>query len=146
MPISRVLRHFQATHQLLALVQDEHGTTVGIVTLENVLERIVGPVDDEFDTPETPVVPIGNGQFIVQGSTPIELVEKQLGIELAADDVDTVSGVLMTLAEKIAAPGDIIEFENATAKILEVRDGRAMKIRFTIRPDTQPRSSQNHPS
>ena len=50
MSISQVLRHFQATHQLLAFVVDEYGTIIGIVTLENVLEKIVGPVEDEFDT------------------------------------------------------------------------------------------------
>ncbi len=132
MPISRLLRHFQATHQLLAFVLDEHGTITGIVTLENVLERIIGPVDDEFDDSDPTIVPMGKDQFIVQGTTPIEDVEKALGLNLDDEDVDTVSGVLMTRAQKIPSPGDRIEFKGAHAEILEVRDDRAMKIRFTL--------------
>ncbi len=67
MPISRLLRHFQQTHQLMALVDDEHGTVVGVVTLENVLEPIVGAVEDEFDDEAPPIVEEGNGRFIVRG-------------------------------------------------------------------------------
>ena len=69
MPISLVLRHFQATHQLLSLVLDEFGSVTGVVTLENVLERIIGSVEDEFDTEQPNIIPAGPGEFIVAGST-----------------------------------------------------------------------------
>jgi len=135
MPISRVLRHFQATHQLLAFVVDEYGTVIGIVTLENVLEEIVGPVDDEFDVEETAIVPSGPGEYIVLGSTPIRDVEIVLKVNLDDEDVDTVSGVLMTRAQKMLAAGDQVQFDGAVADILEVRDDRAYKIRFTLTDD-----------
>ncbi len=135
MPISRVLRHFQATHQLLALVVDEYGTVIGIVTLENVLEEIVGPVEDEFDVEEPNVVPSGPGEFIVLGSTPIREVEDAIGVDLDDDDVDTASGVLMSRAQKMLAAGDRVEFDGAIADILEVRDDRAYRIRFTLSPE-----------
>ena len=132
MPISRVLRHFQVTHQLLALVVDEYGTVIGIVTLENVLEEIVGPVEDEFDVEEPNIVPSGPGEFIVLGSTPIREVEDAIGVNLDDEDVDTASGVLMSRAQKMLAAGDRVEFDGAVADILEVRDDRAYKIRFTL--------------
>jgi CBS domain containing-hemolysin-like protein len=132
MPISRVLRHFQATHQLLALVVDEYGTVAGMVTLENVLEQIVGPVEDEFDSEEPNIVPSGPEQFMVLGSTPIREVEIALGVNLDDEDVDTVSGVLMSRAQKMLAAGDQVKFDGAVADILEVRDDRAYKIRFTL--------------
>ena len=132
MPISRVLRHFQATHQLLALVVDEYGTVIGIVTLENVLEEIVGPVDDEFDVVERDIVPSGPGEYIVLGSTPIRDLEEVLKVNLDDEDVDTVSGVLMTRAHKLLSAGDRVEFDGAVADIMEVRDDRAYKIRFRL--------------
>ena len=67
LPISKLLRHFQSTHQLMAFVVDEHGTIVGAVTLENVLEEIVGPVEDEFDTEPPEIVPAGEKQICRAG-------------------------------------------------------------------------------
>ncbi len=135
MPISRLLRHFQATHQLMAFVMDEYGNTIGIVTLENVLEQIIGPVDDEFDEKEPVVVPQGKNVFIVQGSTPIRDVERALGLNLDEEDIDTLSGVLMNRTQKMPAAGDRIEFDGAVAEILEVRDDRADRVRFTLKRD-----------
>lgn len=131
MPISRVLRHFQATHQLLAFVVDEYGTIIGVVTLENVLEKIVGPVDDEFDEEQPNVVEKKPGEFVVLGNTPIEEVERALNLNLDDEDVDTVAGVLMTRAQKLPEVGDKIEFDDATAEILEVKDDHAELIRIT---------------
>ncbi|HRX79555.1 MAG: HlyC/CorC family transporter [Planctomycetaceae bacterium] len=132
MPISRVLRHFQATHQLLAFVVDEYGTTIGIVTLENVLEKIVGPVEDEFDAEEPNVVEESPGRYIVMGSTLVEEVERALGIELGDEDMDTVAGVLMARAQRMPVVGDKIRLTGAVAEILEVQDDRATKIQFTL--------------
>jgi CBS domain containing-hemolysin-like protein len=132
MPISRLLKEFQITRQLMKFVVDEYGTTVGIVTLQNVLEKIVGPVDDEFDNRQPEIVPSGPGQFIVRGSTPIADVERVLGLNLDDEDVDTVSGVLVARAHKLPAAGDIIHFDGAIAEVLEVKDEKAVKIRFTI--------------
>jgi len=130
MPISRVLRHFQKTHQLLAFVVDEYGTIIGIVTLENVLERIVGPVDDEFDDVQTNVTEERPGEFMVLGSTPISEVERALDMNLDVEDVDTVAGVLMSRAQKLPEVGDKIEFDDATAEIIEVKGDHAARIRI----------------
>ena len=78
------------------------------------------------------IVPQGKNIFIVHGSTPIKDVEKALGLNLDDEDVDTLSGVLMDRAQKMPAPGDRIEFEGAVAEVLEVRDDRADRVRFTL--------------
>jgi CBS domain containing-hemolysin-like protein len=132
MPISRLLRHFQATHQLLALVVDEYGTISGVVTLENVLEEIVGPLEDEFDTEEPNIVPDGDRQYIVLGSTHVGEVERELGLELDDDDVDTISGLLVSHSQKLPAVGDRIELPGVFADILEVDHERATRIRLTL--------------
>ena len=133
MPISAVLKTIQNTHQLMTIVVDEYGTIVGVCTLENVLEKIIGPVDDEFDkTTEEAVQKLKPGQFMVIGSTPISEVEKALKMNLDEADVDTVAGVLMTRSNKIPEVGDIVEFDGATAEIIKVKHDHAERILFRL--------------
>ena len=133
MPISLVLKRIQTSHQLLTFVVDEYGTIIGIVTLENVLEKIIGPVDDEFDEPEEPnIKSLGIGAFLINGNTPISEVEKAIGLNLDDQDVDTVAGVLMTKSGKIPEVGDIINFDGATAEIMAVKHDHAEKIQFSV--------------
>ncbi|QEG22309.1 hemolysin family protein [Mariniblastus fucicola] len=133
MPISQVLRHFQSTHQLLSFVIDEYGSIIGIVTLENVLEKIIGPVDDEFDVADEPSIKqVSSGQFLVLGNTHIADVEAALGLNLDDEDADTVAGVLMSRLGKIPEVDDKFEFEGAVAHVIAVNNDRVEKIRFVI--------------
>jgi CBS domain containing-hemolysin-like protein len=133
MPISKVLKVIQTTHQLLTFVVDEYGTIIGVATLENVLEKIIGPVDDEFDAVEEPPIKVlPTGEFVVLGSTPVVEVERALNLNIDDEDVDTVAGVLMTKSGKIPETGDLIKFEGAVAEIIEVKNDHAEKIRFTL--------------
>ncbi|MFC1814507.1 hemolysin family protein [Thermodesulfobacteriota bacterium] len=130
---SRLLGQFQATHQQMAFVVDEHGTVVGVVTLENVLEPIIGSVEDEFDIEQPDIVPNGPGEFIVHGGAPVELVQQKLKIRLEGESVDTFSGLLMAKTGKILNPGDRIEFADASAEVIETKGFRAIRIRVTLK-------------
>ncbi|WP_186775594.1 hemolysin family protein [Rubripirellula tenax] len=133
MPISRVLRHFQATHQLMAFVIDEYGTITGMVTLENVLEKIVGEVDDEFDSADPNVVPVGQGEFIINGITGLDEVRRRLSIPLdESEEADTISGLLMDVKQKILVAGDKLEVVGANVEVLEIRNDSATKLRFKL--------------
>ena len=133
MLISQVLKRIQETHQLLTFVVDEYGLIIGICTLENVLEKIIGPVDDEFDVKEEPGIQvIAHGEYIIIGNTPIADVEKALDLNLDEQDVDTVAGVLMTRSGKVPEKGDRVEFDGAVAVVLEVKNDHAERIRFTL--------------
>jgi CBS domain containing-hemolysin-like protein len=132
MPMSQLLRHFQRTHQLMALVVDEHGTIVGVVTLENVMEQIVGSVEDEFDTEPPYFTSDGDSRCIVLGSTPLELVNEQLGLNLEAEDVDTFAGALLEQVGRLLQKGDCIELPGARAEVIEVEGARAKRIRVTL--------------
>jgi CBS domain containing-hemolysin-like protein len=134
MPISKLLRHFQGTHQHMAFVVDEYGMIIGIVTLENVLEEIIGDVADEFDVVEPEIVPDGQGAYIVLGSTSVQAIENRLGIKFEEADVDTVAGLLVHQAERLLIAGDVIELPGVSAKVLSVADDRATKVRFTLSP------------
>lgn len=132
MPISKLLRHFQGTHQHMAFVVDEYGLIIGIVTLENVLEKIIGEVADEFDVEEPEIVPDGPDSYLVLGSAQVQSVENRLGIHFEEADVDTISGLLLNKADRLLVAGDIMEFPGLTAKVLAVSDDRATKVRLTI--------------
>jgi len=145
MPISQVLRHFQSTHQLLSFVVDEYGSIIGIVTLENVLEKIIGPVDDEFDVADEPSIKkLSNGEFIILGGTHIAEVEDALGLNLDDEDADTVAGVLMSRLGKIPETGDSFEFPGAVAHVLGVVHDRVEKIRFVVTEAKESKDEAGH--
>lgn len=141
MQISKLLRYFQSVRQHMAFVVDEYGTTIGIVTLENVLEQIVGAVQDEFDLETPDIVPDGPGQFIVRGSTAIDVVEKVLNLYRGDDEVDTFSGLLMARHGEILEAGDRIDLGGAIANVLEVKGTRAERVRVIL--DNSPASDDN---
>lgn len=136
MPISQLLRHFQATHQLMALVDDEHGTVVGVVTLENVLEQIVGAVEDEFDREESPIVRETEGTYVVEGHALLSTLHAELNLNWDTPEVDTLSGYLTAQARRSLRVGDRFELTGAAAEVLELEGTRAKRVRITLQ---QPR-------
>ena len=138
--LRRLLRQFQATHQHMAFVVDEYGTVSGIITLENVLEAIIGSVEDEFDMESPDIIAEGPKQFVVSGSTPIDVLNRRFGLELEAQDIDTISGLLMAKTDKLPAAGEKIQLSGAVAEVLEVKDLHATRIRLSLSdlPPEQP--------
>ena len=133
-PVKRLLRQFQETHQHMAFIVDEHGSVVGIITLENILELIVGSVEDEFDMEPPDIVVEGPGQFVVRGSTSLLSIQRELKIDLSDEEADTMAGLLMSKTGEVLKSGDSIDLGYATAEVLEVKGSRAMRIRVSL-PD-----------
>jgi CBS domain containing-hemolysin-like protein len=138
MRISRLLRQFQESHQHLAFVVDEYGTIVGCVTLEDVLEEIVGPVEDEFDTDPPEIESAGPGQFNILGGTSLVIINRQLKLQLVSIEAETLSGLLMEKADRVAKVGDRFELDGAEAEVLEMKGSRASRIRLTLKPGAAP--------
>ncbi len=132
MPVSRLLKYFQAVRQHLAFVVDEYGTVVGVATLDSVLAPIVGSVEDEFDASMAEIIPSGSGQYIVLGSTSIEVVERRLGLDFGEQQADTLSGLLVDELDRILSVGDVVDLPGATAEVVDVRGARAARIRLTV--------------
>ena len=137
MPISRLLRQMQSTHQHMATVIDEFGTAVGIVTLENVLEQIVGAVQDEFDSEMPEIVPEGEGRYLVAGQLPIERINRELKLNFDDSEADTVSGLLVSKLGRLLKVGDAVKLEGADAEVVEVQAGRATHVRIQPRPPAE---------
>jgi CBS domain containing-hemolysin-like protein len=134
--ISCLLRQFQETHQHLAFVVEEYGTIVGCVTLEDVLGQIVGPVEDEFDTESPEIESAGPGQFNILGRTSLATINRQLKLQLVSTEAETLSGLLMEKADRVAKVGDRLELEGAEDEVLEMKGSRASRIRLTLKPGT----------
>ena len=129
----------------MAFVVDEYGITVGVVTLEDVIEQIVGPVEDEFDEIVPQITPESEKSYIILGSTPVETVNLALNLGLDVKLADTFSGYLMSSSEKVLTIGDSIKFSGAVAEVLEVEGRRAKAIRVIIdasKQDTEAKDPQ----
>jgi CBS domain containing-hemolysin-like protein len=131
-PVRRLLRHFQTTHQHMAFLVDEHGTISGIVTLEDVLEPIIGSVEDEFDQEPPDVVREGPLTFVVSGGATLDTLNRRFGLAWEAAGMDTISGLLMTRADRLLRAGDRIDLPGALAEVLTVEGQRATRIRLTL--------------
>ena len=114
-PVPKVLRQFQTSHVHLAVVVDEYGSTVGIVTLEDVLEEIVGEIEDEFDPEKRTDFVAEGGGFKVSGIYPLHDLRDRLNLpELEADDVDTVGGYVVQKLNRW--PARATPFRSATTR------------------------------
>ena len=136
MPLSRLLNLFRTSRQHLAFVVDEYGAVAGVATLENVLERIVGPLQDEFDDELPVIMPDGPGSFIVQGSAHINQINKALDTAFAAPGIDTMAGLITQQLGRIASTGDRVDLEGASVEVLEVKRSRVTQLRLTIPQDS----------
>jgi len=143
--ISRLLGHFQATRQHMALVVDEFGIIVGIVTLENVLEEIVGPVRDEFDVESPEIVPEGEGRYLVLGGAPISELAELLGRPVEAEGVDTVAGLVALRLGRVPDTGDRLRLEQAVLEVLEVRQNHATRLRLLTGPEVANDAAETGP-
>jgi CBS domain containing-hemolysin-like protein len=134
LPVPKLLRQFQTSHIHMAVVVDEYGATRGIVTLEDVLEQIVGEIEDEFDTGGQPTfVPEGEN-FRVSGLFPIHELRERLKLseaELPAAGVDTLNGHLTQQLGRWPRPGDTVPVGPYTARVVTVNDKRIAQILLT---------------
>jgi len=128
-PLDQLLREFQRTRMHLAMVVDEFGTVSGMVTMENVLEELVGPIQDEFDHELPPIVRRTNGRFILDGQCPLDELTEQCGIELPDDiESDTAGGLVTEMLGRIPKPGETLKLGGALFTVLEADPTRVTRI------------------
>ncbi len=133
MRISSLLTEMQQSRQHMAIVVDEHGSTAGVVTLENVIEEIVGTVQDEFDREAPQLVP-REEHYIALGSATVEGINRELGLHLRAPGINTLSGIIAAKLGRFPEVGDRVELDGVVARVLETENNRALKIRLDVTP------------
>ncbi len=127
-----VLEEMKKERVRLAVVLDEYGGTVGIVTMEDLVEEIVGELADEFDEPEPNVVLIREGQYILSGATSISQLNNELGLSIETIDVDSIGGYITYRLDRLAEKGEVIDLEGFTVTILEVSQNRILRLKMDV--------------
>ena len=113
----------------LAVVVDEYGGTAGLVTIEDVLEEIVGEIQDEYDREEATMQRVSDREAIVDARVSLDDLNELLGLEIESEDVDTVGGFVYHQLGRMPAPGDEIRVDGLTMRVLSVLGRRIKKIR-----------------
>jgi CBS domain containing-hemolysin-like protein len=134
-----LLRDFQRVKVHLAIVFDQFGGTAGLVTIEDILEEIVGEIQDEYDQEEPMVVQEGENQWLVAAILRIEEVNDELGLELEAEnDADTLGGFIVERLGEVPEMGDAIEADHARLEVVDLEGRRITKVRVTRLPSDLP--------
>lgn len=107
--IDVLFRNMQSSKQQMVIVVDEYGQTAGLIAMEDILEEIVGNILDEYDEEEAHIEEKSENEFIIEGLTPLEELEKRFGISFEEQDFETLNGFLISRMDKI--PGDDEKFE-----------------------------------
>ena len=133
--LDQLLLEFQKNRVHLAMLLDEYGSVVGMVTLENVLEELVGPIQDEFDREPPPITPLGDGSYDIDASCPLDVLAENVGIEVPETDAETVGGLILDLLGRLARPGDAVEVNGYRLTVLRADPTRIRKVRIDpLRP------------
>lgn len=131
--VPELLKQFQRQQTQIAIVVDEYGGTAGLVTIEDMLEEIVGEIRDEYDVETEPVVDEGGGRFTFSGKVDIDEVAQRLNVQISREGFETVGGYLMTHLGRVPSVGEQVDIDGMHVEVLEVDRRRVSKVRMTRR-------------
>jgi CBS domain containing-hemolysin-like protein len=126
-PLELLQRDFQQRRVHMAIVVDEYGGTSGLVTLEDILEEIVGEIQDEFDT-EGPRMESTPDGYVVDGLVLLEEIVSRLGIAVPEHESSTLGGFVIARLGRMARIGDLVTLDGYTAKVIEMKGRRVSKL------------------
>ena len=130
--ITQLLEEMKKEKTQMAIVVDEYGGTAGLLTIEDLVEVIVGDIDDEYDEEEEEIVKINDNEYLVEGSTKISDVNEQLGINLESEEFDSIGGFIIGYLKRIPEENEIIEVEDVKFKVESIDKNRINKIRIFV--------------
>ena len=133
-PRARCSTEFRRTNQHMAIVIDEYGSMEGIVTLEDLLEEIVGEIEDEFDLPDETVERVDDDTIRIDGTFPIDDFNEQFHCDLPDEDFHTVAGFVFGLLGRAAEPGDEVSHDGLRFRVDSVEGQRIERLTITFQP------------
>jgi putative hemolysin len=130
--VPELLKQFQRQQTQCAIVVDEYGGTAGLVTIEDLLEEIVGEIRDEYDVESEAIVDEGNGSFVFSGKVDIDEVVQRLGVQIDREGFETVGGYLMSHLGRVPAVGERFDVDaGLSVEVLDAERRRVNKVRIT---------------
>lgn len=130
-----LLRDFRRTQSHLAVVVDEYGSLVGVVTLEDLVEEVMGEIDDEFDVPSEDVLEGPDGGLLVNASFALEDFNERFGTHFDTEDFNTVGGAVLDAIGRVPEVGDTANVDGMTFTVLEMDGSRIVRVRADPLPD-----------
>jgi putative hemolysin len=143
--LAALLGEFRRTNQHMAIVVDEYGSTMGIVTLEDLLEEIVGDIEDEFDLPDESVERVDEQTIRIDGTFTIDDFNEQFGTSVEQEDYHTLAGYVFGHLGRAAAPGDEVRADGLRFTVLETSGSRIhrIEVEFLAEPgDAKPEAPE----
>jgi CBS domain containing-hemolysin-like protein len=134
--IGELMREFRLKHIHMAIVVDEYGGTAGLITLEDILEEIVGEIHDEDETETLKIRKIEDGIYLVDPIVSLSDLNGELGLSLKPEDpdiqIDTFGGFILFIHGKVPEKGDVIRFKDYSCEVMEMDGQKMQKIRLTL--------------
>jgi CBS domain containing-hemolysin-like protein len=138
LPLDRLLRRMRSEKLHMAAVLDEYGGVSGIVTLENVIEEIVGEIQDEFDREKPELLQQSENVYEVSGTMLVEDLESELGLEISERDEDTIAGVVLSDLGRRPRVSDRVNLGPVEIEVIEVVGNRIVTLRLTVPAKERP--------
>jgi putative hemolysin len=129
--VPELLKQFQRQQVQCAIVVDEYGGTAGLVTIEDLLEEIVGEIRDEYDVESEPIVDEGNGRFVFSGKLNIDEVAERLNVHIEREGFETVGGYLLSHIGRVPAVGERFDVDGLSVEVLDAERRRINKVRMS---------------
>jgi CBS domain containing-hemolysin-like protein len=130
MPLEKLLNYFLSKHAHLAIAVDEYGGAVGIVTLDNVLEELVGSIHDEFDTHEEEITNIRDGEFNAEGTLALHDLAEETGLKFEETEVSTIGGYVTQLLGHLPVKGESVPIGDYIVTVKETDGRRILELNF----------------
>jgi CBS domain containing-hemolysin-like protein len=135
--LDSLLVEFQKNRVHLAMLLDEYGSVVGMVTLENVLEELVGPIQDEFDRETPQVTAVGQGVYEVDAACPLDVLAQSCGVIIPETEAETAGGLILDLLGRLARPGDFVTLDGHKLTVVQAEPTRIRRILVeSVGPET----------
>jgi magnesium and cobalt transporter len=125
-----LLKEFQRRQLQAAIVVDEYGGTAGLVTIEDMLEEIVGEIRDEYDVETEPIVVEGDGVFVFSAKVDIDQAAERLEVSIPREGFETVGGYIVSRLGRVPAPGEHVTIDTLGVEVLEAERRRVHKVRM----------------
>ncbi|MCU1383417.1 MAG: tlyC [Acidobacteria bacterium] len=128
--VPELLKQFQRQQTQCAIVVDEYGGTAGLVTIEDLLEEIVGEIRDEYDVEAEPIVDEGNGRWVFSGKANVDEVIQRLNVDIEREGFETVGGYLLSKLGRVPAVGEKFEVDGLSVEVLDAERRRVNRVRM----------------
>jgi putative hemolysin len=132
--VNEILAELQEHKTQMAVVVDEYGGTAGLITLEDVIEEIVGEIHDEYDAEEFTFEKLSDGTYVVNAKMDLEELSEELGIEIQTDEFETLGGFIIAREGQVPSAGEVLHYDNFEVKILESDERRISSVQVTVKP------------